>query len=91
MSSKEVERAFALAKHPNVVIEDFPGYDPQHNPAEWVWSWAKYGRLANLAANDGEELHEWAFDALAELKHRPELLDSFFHDAELPLAPYSER
>ena len=33
-----------------VVAEDFPGYAPDLNPDEEVWSWTKYGRLCNLAA-----------------------------------------
>jgi transposase len=39
-----------LSKHPDVVVEDFPGDAPELNPDEWVWSWSKYGRLSNLAA-----------------------------------------
>jgi hypothetical protein len=42
-----------LAKHPGVVVEDFPGYVPDLNPDEGVWGWAKYGRLANLGTGGG--------------------------------------
>ena len=77
-----------LAEHPEIVAEDLPPYAPYENPDEWVWSWAKYGKLSNLAAHDGDELHDWAFDALLELKYRPDLLDSFIHDAELPIDPH---
>ena len=45
-----------LARHPGVVAEDFPGYAPDLNPDEGVWGWTKYGRLANLAAKDKDEL-----------------------------------
>jgi transposase len=75
-----------LAKHPDIVAEDLPPYAPYENPDEWVWSWAKYGRLSNLAAWDAEELYDHAFEALADLKCSPDLLDSFILDAELPLA-----
>jgi transposase len=75
-----------LAKHPEIVAEDLPAYAPTVNPDEWVWSWAKYGRLSNLAAWDCQELYDHAFEALADLKCRPDLLDSFILDAELPLA-----
>lgn len=75
-----------LAEHPEVVAEDFPAYAPEANPDEWVWGWAKYGRLANLAAADAGELWDWVVDSLAELKHRPDLLNSFIHDAELRIA-----
>jgi transposase len=75
-----------LAEHPEIVAEDLPAYAPQLNPDEWVWGWAKYGRLSNLAAWDGEQLRDWVVEALIDLKFRPDLLNSFVHDAELPLA-----
>jgi transposase len=75
-----------LAEHPEVVVEDLPSYAPQLNPDEWVWSWTKYGQLANLAAWDADELRERVVDALLDLKFQPDLLTSFIHDTELPLA-----
>jgi transposase len=74
-----------LATHPNVVVEDFPSYDPQNNPDEWVWSWAKYGKLCNLCPADVDQLVDAVMDALAELKHQPALLASFVMDAGVPL------
>lgn len=74
-----------LAKHPQVVAEDFPGHDPDGNPDEWVWSWAKYGKLANLCPQDVDCLADAVWDALEELKHRPSLLASFVMDAGVPL------
>jgi DDE superfamily endonuclease/Winged helix-turn helix len=66
-----------LAEHPEVVAEDFPGYAPDLNPDEWVWSWAKYGKLSDLAAMDTEELWEHLVDAPSELKFPPKKLKSF--------------
>lgn len=74
-----------LAKHPEVVAEDLPAYAPSVNPDEWVWAWTKYGRLSNLAAQDAEELWGRVIDELTDLKFRPDLLNSFIHNAELPL------
>jgi hypothetical protein len=68
------------------VVEDLPAYAPQLNPDEWVWSWTKYGRLANLAAWDADQLWDWVIDAMVELKFRPDLLNGFIQDAELALA-----
>jgi hypothetical protein len=73
-----------LAKHPDVVAEDFPGYVPDLNPDEGVWGWAKYGRLANLAANDKDELWEAVVDELIEAKFRPGLLRGFVRQTGLP-------
>lgn len=73
-----------LAEHPGVVAEDFPGYVPDLNPDEGVWGWAKYGRLANLAADDKDELWDWVVEELVEVRHRPDLLNGFIRQAELP-------
>jgi transposase len=73
-----------LAEHPGVVAEDFPGSVPDLNPDEGVWGWAKYGRLANLAANDKDELWDRVVEELVEVKHRPDLLNGFIRQTELP-------
>src|SRR5688500_9948012 len=73
-----------LAAHPNVVVEDFPGYVPDLNPDEGVWGWTKYGRLANLAASDKDELWDRVVDELVEVKFRPDLLRGFIRQTRLP-------
>lgn len=75
-----------LAEHPEVAAEDLPAYAPEINPDEWVWGWAKYGRLCNLAAWDSDELGDWVAEGLLDLKCRPDLLNAFIHDAGLPMA-----
>jgi transposase len=80
----KVVRAW-LAKHPQVAVEDFPGHDPDANPDEWVWGWAKYGKLCNLCPADAEHLFDAVWDALAELKQQPRLLASFVLEAGVPL------
>ena len=82
-SKSKVVQAW-LAEHPGVVAEDFPGYVPELNPDEGVWGWAKYGRLANLAAEDTEELWGWVMDELVTVKHRPDLLRGFINPTGLP-------
>ena len=83
-SKSKVVKAW-LARHPKVVVEDFPSYDPQNNPDEWVWSWAKYGKLCNLCPADVEQLFDAIIDALEELKQQPTLLATFVMDAGVPL------
>jgi transposase len=73
-----------LARHPDVVAEDFPGYVPDLNPDEGVWGWTKYGRLANLAASDKDELWDRVVDELVEVKFRPDLLRGFVRQTGLP-------
>ena len=73
-----------LARHPGVMCEDFPGYVPDLNPDEGVWAWTKYGRLANLAAADTDELWDQVVEQLVEVKHRPDLLRGFIRHTGLP-------
>jgi len=73
-----------LAKHPEVVAEDFPGYVPDLNPDEGVWGWTKYGRLANLAADNADQLWDHVVDELVEVKFRPDLLRGFIRQTGLP-------
>lgn len=75
-----------LARHPEVVVEDLPPYAPDLNPDEGVWGWAKYGRLANLAATDTDTLRDRVIEELTTLQDSPELLRSFIAQTELPLA-----
>lgn len=84
-SKSRVVKAW-LAEHPEVVVEDFPGYAPTLNPDEWVWSWTKYGRLSNLAAWDADELSDHLVMALFDLKYQPELLNAFIAEAGVPVA-----
>jgi transposase len=81
----KVVRAY-LAEHPEIVAEDLPSYAPELNPDELVWSWSKYGRLANLAADNTDQLAEQVIDELLYLKQHPDLLASFVSKTELKLA-----
>jgi transposase len=74
-----------LAKHPEVVVEDFPAHAPNTNPDEEVWCWTKYGQLCNLAPSDVQELRQHIWDTLIALKDQPQLLVSFILHARVPL------
>lgn len=73
-----------LSSHPDMVVEDFPGYTPDLNPDEGVWGWTKYARLANLAANDKDQLHAHVVEELTTVKHRRDLLKGFIQQTGLP-------
>jgi transposase len=83
-SRSKVVKAW-LAKHPEVVVEDFPAHAPNTNPDEDVWSWTKYGQLCNLAPSDVGELRQHVWDTLVALKNQPQLLVSFILHARVPL------
>jgi transposase len=74
-----------LAKHPEVVVEDFPAHAPDTNPDEEVWCWTKYSHLCNLAPADVNELRGKIWDALTALQDQPQLLTSFILHARIPL------
>jgi transposase len=74
-----------LAKHPEIVTEQFPGYAPDANPDEGVWGWAKYHRLPNFAPGDLAELRAKLESELSSLDGRGDLLASFIRHAEIPL------
>lgn len=83
-SKSRVVKAW-LVNHPQVVVEDFPAHNPDADPDEWVWSWAKYGKLCNLCPADVDDLFDAVWEALEELKQQPCLLASFVMDAGVPL------
>jgi transposase len=66
-----------LAKHPEIHTERFPGYAPELNPDEQVWSHVKYGRLANFVPQDSKDLRRRVHHELKRIKRDPELLRSF--------------
>jgi transposase len=73
-----------LARHSEIRTERFPGYAPELNPDEQVWSYVKHGRLANFVAADSTELRRRVGEELRRLKRRPDLLASFVRHA-LPM------
>jgi transposase len=83
-SRSKVVRAY-LAKHPEIVAEDLPGYAPELNPDELVWCWTKYGRLSNYAAPHLGELRERVETELNDLRDHPYVLLDFIDHTELPL------
>lgn len=72
-----------LATEPEVVLEDLPGYAPALNPAEMVWAWLKYGRLANLTPANVAELREHLVRELEWAAFDGELLAGCFNHAHL--------
>jgi transposase len=84
-SKSQVVQAF-LVEHPDILVEDFPGYVPQLNPDEWVWGWTKYARLSNLAAWHSDELWDHVVMALIDLKFQPKMLNVFLEEAGIPVA-----
>jgi len=66
-------------------IEWLPPYAPELNPTESVWDHAKYGDLANYVPHDLLDLELELDWSIHETQGQPELLRSFFHEAELDI------
>lgn len=76
-----------LATHQTVVAEPLPPYAPELNPVDLVWSYVKYGRLANYCPRDVIELRHRLIDELSKVKRKPKLLEGFFRHTGLSLDP----
>ena len=74
-----------LAKHPEIRTEKFPGYAPELNPDEQVWTHIKYGRMPNYAPADCRELRRKLRYEFKRIRHRQDLLASFINKADIPL------
>ena len=79
----EAMRTF-LARNPRLRVERLPAYSPDLNPVEAVWSWLKYGELANFAPKDVNHLDDWVLDHLIALKCDPGLLRRLWDGSDLP-------
>lgn len=66
-------------------VEWLPGYAPDLNPVEALWSYSKYSRLANFTPDDRDELFDAVIEAVGDVHLDPSLLSSFFQSAHLRL------
>ena len=73
-----------LRKNKRLWLERLPAYAPDLNPAEPVWSWLKWGRLANFVPDDLTDLNDWIVEYLVALKHDPKLLRALWERSDLP-------
>lgn len=67
-------------------LEFLPGYAPDLNPwDEGGWHHLKNVEMRNLVTHDLEELHQEFHLALARLRQKPHLVESFFRQAGLTI------
>ena len=74
-----------LRRNRRLTLERLPAYAPDLNPVEAVWSWLKYGQLANFAPDGIPELDDEVIERLAELKCEPGLIKALWGRSGLPL------
>ena len=73
-----------LKQNRRLRLEMLPPWAPDLNPVEAVWSWLKYGELANFTPEDIPELDDAVVDRLIELKFDPDLLRALWDRSKLP-------
>jgi transposase len=71
-----------LADHPEIEIELLPAYAPELNPEEYCHGNVKQA-LRNARPTCKSEMRSMLDRGFARLRHRPDLLLSFFHAAGL--------
>jgi transposase len=76
-----------LETHPRLEVHRFPGYSPELNPDEWVWSHLENHELASYAPHDVRELRRGVRLGVMRMRDRPALIRSFVEATHL----YNER
>jgi transposase len=76
-----------LETHPSLEVHRFPGYSPELNPDEWVWSHPKNHALASYAPHDVREHRRGVRLGVMRMRDRPALIPPFVEATHL----YNER
>lgn len=71
-------KEFVAATHGRLTLHFLPGYAPDLNPDEWVWSHVKRTGTARRPLRKGENLREKIEEQLAKIQQMPQLVRSFF-------------
>jgi transposase len=79
--SKVIKAYLAAGAARRVHLEQLPGYAPELNPTEWVWSYLKLVDLANVACDFLSELDGLIGRAKKRIQRKPELIQAFIQDA----------
>lgn len=64
-------------------LERLPGYAPDLNPDEGVWNYLKNVELRNLCCHDLPELRQQLRRAIARLRYKTKIIQSFLQQAQL--------
>ena len=62
-----------------ISIEFFPPYAPELNPVEYLWSYLKFGSLANYCPQEIDELYQQTKSSLCSIRKRKDLIRSFIN------------
>ena len=76
-------RDFVTAQNGRLTLECLPGYAPELNPVEHIWSYLKKHEIPNLCPRELWQLSYAATRALRRMRRRPTLVAAFWKQAEL--------
>lgn len=76
-------REFVAERRGRMELEFLPAYAPELNPVEYIWGYCKQHELPNLCPKDFAQLSRAARNALARMRRRTTLVQSFWKQAEL--------
>lgn len=79
--SKKIKAYLAAGAAKRIHLEQLPGYAPELNPTEWVWSYLKVAELANTPRDYLSELETLIRQAKKRMQCKPELIQGFIRDA----------
>jgi len=79
--AKVIKQELAAGAAKRIHLEQLPGYAPDLNPIEWVWSYLKVADLANLACDDLTALEVQLQRAKKRLQRKHDLLKAFILNA----------
>jgi transposase len=80
-----IMQAFIASQRGWLVVEPLPGYAPEPNPVEGLWSNLKGQELANYAADTLDDLTRTARRGISRVRRRPRLLFAFLDRTGLSL------
>ena len=75
---KALVREYVESTRGKLTLHFLPGYAPDLNPDELVWSHVKRTGAARRPLHQGEKLRERIEEQLADIQQRPNLVRSFF-------------
>jgi transposase len=79
--SRAVQDFLSAGAAQRVWLEQLPGYAPELNPDEGIWSYLKGVELRNLVCLNLEHLHSELAQAVERLKQKPDVIRSCFREA----------
>jgi transposase len=79
--SRKIKAYLAAGAGRRIHLEQLPGYAPELNPTEWVWSYLKVAELANIPCDYLSEVDALIMKGKRRMQRRPDLVRAFVKDA----------